>query len=405
MSFLVIKRVKHSLVAVCLFAILQSGVMADQEGEYQQSIDNIGKQINKISQNLNANKALLKTEQDKLSEIEQNVTSMNRQINETSNNIERQHKAGLKLENQIQRLNEIQVQDKEEIALLIRQQYLQGQANYLKMLLNQENPYTVGRLSNYYAYFAKAKSIKLDKVREQITKTQMLESNHQKLIDTLESEQKKQTKQKQGLRTAKQKRQQSVEKLNKKVESSNIKLKRLKQDRERLNSLLKQISIQAERLRHLEQMHEEKNNSQKNRKIIRPLVKGGFLNQKGRLRYPVSGKPKYQFGSRLIESGMRSQGAFFNTTISEPIKTIFRGRVLFADYLKGYGLLMIIDHGDEHISLYGHNEVLYKKVGDRVETNEVVAAAGLTGGLKSSGLYFEIRKGATPVNPAKWCQL
>lgn len=405
MPFLAIKRVRHRLIVFCLFIALFSKVMADQVGEYQQSIDNIGKQINKISQNLNANKALLKTEQDKLSEIEQKVNSMNIQIKKTSNNIDRQHKAGLKLEDEIQLLNKTHEQDKKELALLIRHQYLQGQTNYLKMLLNQENPYAVGRLSNYYDYFAKAKNIKLAKLGEQIAKSLTLESNHQKLIGTLEAEQRKQTKQKQGLRSTKQNRQQSVEKLNQKVESSSIKLKRLKQDRERLNSLLKQISNQAEQLRHLDRKQEKNNNNQQLNKIIRPLVKGGFLNQKGRLRYPVSGKPKYKFGSRLAESGMRSQGAFFNTKTSEPIKTIFRGRVLFADYLKGYGLLMIIDHGDEHISLYGHNEVLYKKVGDRVETNEVVAAAGVSGGLKSSGLYFEIRKGATPVNPANWCQL
>ena len=77
----------------------------------------------------------------------------------------------------------------------------------------------------------------------------------------------------------------------------------------------------------------------------------------------------------------------------------------FADFLKGYGLLLIIDHGDDHISLYGHNELLYGKVGDMVETNEVVARSGVTGGLRSPGLYFEIRENAAPVDPAKWCQL
>jgi septal ring factor EnvC (AmiA/AmiB activator) len=78
--------------------------------------------------------------------------------------------------------------------------------------------------------------------------------------------------------------------------------------------------------------------------------------------------------------------------------------VLFADFLKGYGLLMIIDHGDQHISLYGHNEVLYKRVGDMVDTNEVIGKTGVTGGLKSPGLYFEIRKNADPVDPSVWCQ-
>ena len=134
------------------------------------------------------------------------------------------------------------------------------------------------------------------------------------------------------------------------------------------------------------------------------MVKGGFIKQKGRLNYPVEGKHLRKFGSRLAESGMTSEGLFIQTKQKIPVKSIFRGRVIFAEFLKGYGLLLIVDHGDDHISLYGHNEVLTKRVGDVVETNEVIAKTGVTGGLKSPGLYFEIRNNATPVNPATWCQ-
>jgi len=101
---------------------------------------------------------------------------------------------------------------------------------------------------------------------------------------------------------------------------------------------------------------------------------------------------------------MRSEGLFYNTQGSKPVHSIFRGRVLFADFLKGYGLLIILDHGDDHISLYGHNDRLLKKVGDKVESNEIIAKSGVTGGLKSHGLYFEIRKNATPIDASKWCR-
>jgi len=138
--------------------------------------------------------------------------------------------------------------------------------------------------------------------------------------------------------------------------------------------------------------------------VIRPIVNGGFLKQKGRLQFPVAGKLTRGFGSRMRESGMRSEGMFFDTQGSVSVKTIFRGRVLFADFLKGYGLLIIVDHGDDHISLYGHNDRLLKKVGDRVESNEVIAKTGVTGGLKSHGLYFEIRDSATPIDASKWCR-
>jgi septal ring factor EnvC (AmiA/AmiB activator) len=133
-------------------------------------------------------------------------------------------------------------------------------------------------------------------------------------------------------------------------------------------------------------------------------VKGGFIKQKGQLSYPVEGEITRRFGSRLPESGMHSEGIFFNTQSSVSVKTIFRGRVLFADFLKGYGLLIIVDHGDDHISLYGHNDRLLKNVGDIVASGDVIANSGMTGGLKSHGLYFEIRDNATPVDPAKWCR-
>jgi len=165
-----------------------------------------------------------------------------------------------------------------------------------------------------------------------------------------------------------------------------------------LNNLLEQIAKQKEQLKKIE----EQNSSSSRPK--RTLVKGGFIKQKGRLNYPVSGTHKRKFGSRLAESGMSSEGLFIETNGSVPVKSVFRGRVIFAEFLKGYGLLIIIDHGDNHISLYGHNDVLTKKVGDIVETNEVISKTGVTGGLKSPGLYFEIRKNTTPVNPSTWCQ-
>jgi len=128
------------------------------------------------------------------------------------------------------------------------------------------------------------------------------------------------------------------------------------------------------------------------------------LKQKGRLNCPVNIDATTEFGQRIISSGMRSEGVFYATQGSIPVKSIFRGQVLFADFLKGFGLLMIVDHGDDHISLYGHNELLYKKVGDAVDTDETISKTGTTGGLKSHGLYFEIRNNTTPVNPKTWCQ-
>jgi septal ring factor EnvC (AmiA/AmiB activator) len=277
------------------------------------------------------------------------------------------------------------------------------------MLLNQQNPYAVGRLNNYYDYFSNAQEHKLALIRDQISTLEKLRTRKKQNVFDLQKQQATQAEQEQALEGAREERQTLVKKLDTKVLSSEQKLKKLRQDRAGLNLLIKKIAVQAERLRKLERERIEAENRNRKEgsaanKTIRPIVKGGFLKQRGRLRYPAKGDLKNRFGSRIPESGMKSQGVFIDTHGAKTVNSIYSGRVLFADHLKGYGLLLIVDHGDDHISLYGHNGLLYKQVGDRIETGETIALSGVSGGLKTAGLYFEIRQGATPVDPAKWCQ-
>lgn len=399
---------KNALLGVWLF-VFPAMVMADQQAEYKKNISAIGKEIKRISKNLNANKALLKDQQDELLAVEQKISEVSRNMSLLEQQISERQQQNEGIEKKIQTLSEQQHKDQQALAGLVLNRYINGQPNYVKMLLNQQNPYAVGRLNNYYDYFAQARQQKIAVLRTQLQSIQKLKQEQEQVLIALEQTKEQQVIQQQQLDTSKKKRKQSVENLNKKVAQGSEKLAKLQRDRERLNKLLKQIAVQAKKMRELEQerlrqQQEQGKKPDKTAPIIRPLVKGGFIKQRGRLRYPVKGKQKYKYGSRLAESGMLAEGMFFDTNGGTSVKSIFRGRVMFADFLKGYGLLLIIDHGDDHISLYGHNEVLYKKVGDMVETDELVAKSGITGGLKSAGLYFEIRNKATPVDPAKWCQ-
>lgn len=393
-----------------IMSLLPHAVLADQQQQYKESIEQLALKIKQISRNLNANRALLKTEKDKLSTLEQGIISFDKTIAEISKKIGLQKQEGIALNAQIQELQISQAGDRTALMNLIRERYMRGEPNYLKMLLNQENPYAVGRLANYLDYFTAAQKVKFEGLRHQAQAKQTLQTQQNKNLRFLEGHYEQQQAQQQMLDKAKLARQKSVNKLESKVTRTEVKLDQLQQDRQRLNSLLQQIAEQAENMRKIEQqrseaLREQATSSDKQRRpLVRPLVKGGFVKQRGRLRYPVSGNTEYKFGKRIVESGMRAQGTFIATNGSVDVKSIYRGRALFADYLKGYGLLLIIDHGDDHISLYGHNEVLYKQVGDHVKTNEVVAKTGVSGGLKSHGLYFEVRNTATPVDPGIWCR-
>lgn len=418
-SFFLTRASNRLSLLLALFLALPS--FANETEKYQQSIGEISKKIKAITDKLNVNKALVATEREKLLEIEQQINQLDKSMQLIDYELAKTHHESEALSLQMTSLERKQQGNRQALQALLLNRYKQGEPNYLKSLLNQENPYAVGRLNHYYRHFTDALNQRFAGLNTQAIEYANL---RQEYINTLESLERQRSESKAlalGHAKAKQQRANTIDKLDNRIANNTKAINTLKGDRDRLLSLLTQLRKQAEEMRRLDELHAkqeaerlaklkqqniEKNKSTKaatTKAPIRKLVKGGFLKQKGRLAYPVNGKLLREFGSRMPESGMRSQGSFFTTNGSVPVKTIFRGRVLFADFLKGFGLLIIIDHGDNHISLYGHNNRLLKKVGDVVDTKEVIAQSGVTGGLKSHGLYFEIRNNATPVDAAKWC--
>ena len=128
-----------------------------------------------------------------------------------------------------------------------------------------------------------------------------------------------------------------------------------------------------------------------------------FEQMRGRLRWPVSGSVLARYGAPRGESGLTWQGMLIGAPAGEAVHSIHRGRVAYADWLRGFGLLLIIEHEDGFMSLYGHNGTLTRETGDWVESGEIVATVGDSGGHSRSALYFEIRRAGRPVNPRRWC--
>jgi septal ring factor EnvC (AmiA/AmiB activator) len=411
-----------TIVAECVFLAELGGQAQAQESnnKYQKSIGEIGQKIDKISRNLNANKALVASERDKLLAAERKLNSLDKTLRKIEYELAKNQHEYQALSLQISRVITSQNNNREALITLLTSRYLQTKPDRIKQLLNQENPYAVGRLNNYNQYFSSALKVRFESLAKKAEELTNLKQKQSGVIASLNDERKEKARIQIDFKKSKQIRTASIANLDKKIATNAELLEKLKSDRKRLQSLLRQLKAQAAELRRLDQLRakqeaekrqqqQSKENSTKpdiskpNQVVGRPPVKGGFLKQKGQLSYPVEGTLSRRFGSRLPESGMRSEGLFFNTLGSVSVKSIFRGRVIFADFLKGYGLLIIVDHGDNHISLYGHNDRLIKKVGDIVSSGETIANSGVTGGLKSHGLYFEIRDNATPVDASKWC--
>ncbi len=398
------------LTLLCLFSCNQAWSQQLTRDQYNASIKEISEQIKSVSGRLNENQKLLKGARDQLSLLEQKIQETTRLQSSAKKKIAEHGVESERIEQQIEALSKAQEEDIEALSELVRARHKQGNPNYLKLLLNQENPHAAGRLSHYYQYFTAAQREKLLELRGELQEIRNLQSQALNTAEALQAEQDSLQKRTTELTVLRQERARKVAVLNEKVSGGKSELARLNADRDRLNNLLAALAKQAERLRKLEEQRREQERRAAAARAkpaplkptSRPPVAGGFKKQQGRLPAPVSAPLQYAFGARLASSGMKAQGHFYQTQQEQPVAAIFRGNVLFADYLKGYGLLMIIDHGDDHISLYGHNEVLYKRVGDSVTNGEVIAQSGVSGGLRQPGLYFEIRHQATPVDPTKW---
>ncbi|MEE2783034.1 MAG: peptidoglycan DD-metalloendopeptidase family protein [Pseudomonadota bacterium] len=255
---------------------------------------------------------------------------------------------------------------------------LTGQ-DFLKQLLNQESPDTLDRMMRYHRFFSASRLAVLDEYREilvQLDKTNTELIAQQELLSerqlTLRSEQT-------DLSAQRQDRTELIAQLDQEKETLTEEYERLNQDRERLETLLAELRNRASE-----------------------LDGSAFVAARGSLPMPVEGRILHAFGSRRADDRLRWHGIDISAEHGSPITSVFRGRVIFADWLRGFGFLTIIDHGSDYMTLYGHVDTLHKKVGDLVESGEVIAEAGNSGGSREPGVYFEVRFKGEPKDPISW---
>ncbi len=213
----------------------------------------------------------------------------------------------------------------------------------------------------------------------------------------LEANHNEQQTQRKRLEAEKRARQVVLLKVSREIEKHRREISTLKRDESRLSKLVEQLSQMLARSR-TERLRNER----------LPDAAGDgspFAALKGRLNLPVRGELRSRFGSPREDSGLSWKGLFIAAPSGQDVKAIAAGRVVFADWLRGFGNLLIIDHGSGYMSLYGNNESLYKRVGENSQGGETVAAVGNSGGNPVSGLYFEIRYQGKAFDPLAWVNL
>jgi septal ring factor EnvC (AmiA/AmiB activator) len=267
----------------------------------------------------------------------------------------------------------------------LRAAYVNGREEEIKLLLNQEDPATFGRMLQYYGYLGRARAERIGSIRDKLEHLalvrQKIAAEHARLRE-LETGQEREVA---ALRSAQEKRSKAVASINNQIKSRGGELQRLESQARGLEKLIADL-----------------------RKALRdvPVAKQApFEPLKGKLPWPVQqGRVLARFGQPRAGGSMRWQGMLIGTDRGARVRAPFAGRVAYADWLPGMGLMLVVDHGGGYMSLYGHNEELFRKVGDPVAAGDVIGSVGDTGGHNQPALYFEVRRGRQPVDPETWLQ-
>lgn len=283
---------------------------------------------------------------------------------------------------QTQRLSEHQ----DALAQQMRSSYTMGRQGTLKILLSSRTPADIGRTLTYYNYFNRARAQRIIHISDGLAQLAALETTIARETSELQTIVTQQQQQQQQRETEYQQRRQVLVKLQAQIGSKEQQLKSLINDKEQLSRLL-------------EELHKALSDIPPDVGNLKP-----FTVLKGRLSQPADGKFTRRFGSSRGAGNLRWQGVTIDSEAGTDVRAIYHGRIAFADWLRNFGLLIIIDHGDGYMSLYGHNQALFKDVGEWVDQGDVIASVGDSGGQASAGLYFEIRHNGTPLNPAAWLQ-
>ncbi|QWL09809.1 peptidoglycan DD-metalloendopeptidase family protein [Shewanella algae] len=341
---------------------LQSQITAQQN-----ALRDTGKQREKLLQ-------LLKKD-------EQAIADAARKVNQTENALSDAEKRLSELKQRAAQLDKLNESQQQTLAKQLTSAYLAGNHDYSKMLLNQQDPATIERMLAYYDFLNKARMQAIEQLkqtRQELSAVQQSEQQERNRLNKLVLDQKAQSKR---LNQEQDQRQQTLKELQRTISSKASELEQLQIE----EASLKRVVEQA-----LAAMRDS------------PSM-DGLAKSRGSLNWPTKGRIKNSFGSQR-SGNVRWKGVMLSAPEGQSISAIAAGKVIYADWLRGFGMVLVVDHGKGFMSLYGHAQALLKDAGDTVKAGEAVALVGRSGGQTEPGLYFEIRHKGQAVDPANYCR-
>ncbi len=372
----------HYFIISLFICLTSTDVWSASDPAAVQQLEDVKTEIHNLSENVATDKNSQSDLFQQLKQQSRAVSKLNKTLLVLKTQIQLQ---ALKLTKIEKRQQQEQHSHDIELAALneqIRAAYNTSQPNFVKVLLSQQDPASFSRSSVYFHYFNHARQQQLTEITailQNLTISQKTLFSAQKKQQQLYSQQ--QQKQ-QALQQQTQQRRATLAALDKKIASQDARLALLKEQEQSLQTLLHSLS--------------------KPKTNISPKTHKAFAKRVGSLTWPVKGKVLARYGSTRKLGKLTWQGIMIASPSGKNVVASAPGRVVFSDWLRGFGLLMIIDHGDQYMTLYGNNETLLKQVGDNVVSGELIAQSGDKGIRQYAGLYFELRHKGNPRNPLKW---
>mgnify|MGYP000538832632 CR=1 FL=1 len=368
---------------LCLGLGKPGNTLAANQDASQHQLDELKKSIKKINRWLSK----ANTEKGGLSKT---LETQEKQINQLSKDI---RVTSTKISAQIHKLDVLKKQNKQQKSSLnqqktflikqLRTAYLQGSQPALKMLLDAEDPQDIARYMHYFSYINDARNEKINTFQVSLAQLKLTKTEIIKQQTKLNQNRHKLETHRQTLRKSRKQRKKVLAKLNTNIKNNAQRLKKMKADQNRLEKLLTEIE-------------------QTIANIPIPADAAPFKQQKSKLPRPSRGRVMARFGSRIAQGKLRLNGIRIATKNDSQVSAVHHGRIVFSNWIRGFGLLLIIDHGDGYMSLYGNNKSLVKETGDWVRAGETIAYSNESSTKNESGLYFEIRKNGKPLNPSHW---
>ena len=422
----------RALIVLALSCLL-SPAFADERAQTQQQLDatrqdiaELKKMLGQLQQEKSGVQKDLRSTETDIGKLEKQVEALQQELKKTQGELER-------LDHEKKKLQSARVEQQRLIAIQARSAYQNGREEYLKLLLNQQNPEKFARTLTYYDYLSQARLEQLRSFNETLRQLANVEQDISLQQAQLLAQQGNLDAQRQELEKVRTERQQVLAKLNNDVKARDQKLQAREQDQADLSKVLKTIeetlarqareaeearqkallaAQEAEKQRQRDALAAKDDAPSKPKSIPGPLVSssgetfgGAFSSARGKLPWPVNGRLLARFGeTRGGDSRTKWDGVMISASPGSQVRAVHGGRVVFADWLRGAGLLVILDHGNGYLSLYGHNQSLLKSAGDVVKAGEAISTVGNSGGQDSSGLYFAIRQQGRPSDPAQWCR-